>query len=259
MLKGWLGEKGVQFGIWLNLPKEVYPRLHDVILPDDNGTTQIDHVLVSKYGIFVIETKNYEGWIFGDENSPKWMQMFPNGKKFPFQNPIRQNYRHIMAIAAYLGIPKSKIHGLVMFMGGATLKTPMPPNVMSGGYITYITSFKETLLSNEEVARFYNALRDAKDKPVASKREHIANLHKNMADKQARTLKKPEVRQELDSCELSKEDLNLAGIPLTLQGAVFSHPNGYYIRRQPATHEKADLKAAGYSAKKYGNKWIWSK
>lgn len=57
MIKGWLGEKGVQLGLWMLLPKAQYPRVHDVIVPDNRGTTQIDHIVVSTCGIFVIETK----------------------------------------------------------------------------------------------------------------------------------------------------------------------------------------------------------
>ena len=70
ILKGWFGEKATQLGMWCWLDSSVYHRFHDVIVPSRNGTTQVDHVLVSTFGIFVIETKNYRGWIFGDEQSP---------------------------------------------------------------------------------------------------------------------------------------------------------------------------------------------
>ncbi len=67
--KGWLGEKQTQFLLWLGLDKNIYRRCHDVIIPAKSGTTQIDHILVSVYGIFVVETKNMNGWIFGDEKA----------------------------------------------------------------------------------------------------------------------------------------------------------------------------------------------
>jgi restriction system protein len=53
ILKGWLGEKFTTFGMWLALDKNVYQRFHDVIMPTLNETTQIDHLLVSEFGIFV--------------------------------------------------------------------------------------------------------------------------------------------------------------------------------------------------------------
>jgi hypothetical protein len=70
------------------------------VLPSQGSTTQIDHVLVSVYGIFVIETKNMKGWIFGDERSAQWTQSI-FGKKSRFQNPLRQNYRHVKALAEF--------------------------------------------------------------------------------------------------------------------------------------------------------------
>ena len=81
LFKGWLGEKVTQFGLWHQLNDQTYRRFHDVIVPARNGTTQIDHLLVSCYGIFVVETKNYNGWIFGDEHAAQWtVSQF--GKKF---------------------------------------------------------------------------------------------------------------------------------------------------------------------------------
>lgn len=65
------------------LDKEIYHRINNVTLPKNNGmTTQIDHIIVSVFGIFVIETKNYKGWIFGNEKQEKWTQVIKGGKKF---------------------------------------------------------------------------------------------------------------------------------------------------------------------------------
>ena len=72
--KGVLGEGLVNFFAWLRLPKDTYHRVHNVTLPTPDGTTQIDHVLVSRFGIFVVETKNMRGWIFGAEDQAQWTQ-----------------------------------------------------------------------------------------------------------------------------------------------------------------------------------------
>ena len=82
----------VQAGAVLMLPSSMYRQYHDVILPTAGGTTQIDHVFVSVFGVFVVETKNMSGWIFGSERDQDWTQVFPGGRKFKFQNPLRQNY-----------------------------------------------------------------------------------------------------------------------------------------------------------------------
>jgi hypothetical protein len=87
--------------MWAMLDKNVYRIVDNVIVNTRSGTTQIDHVLVSIYGIFVIETKNIKGWIFGAPNSEKWTQVI-YGKKRLFQNPIKQNYRHTKCLSEQL-------------------------------------------------------------------------------------------------------------------------------------------------------------
>lgn len=65
-VKGWFGEAQGALAKHLLLDKEIYTTLNNITIPTANGTTQIDHVVVSRHGIFVIETKNMKGWIFGD-------------------------------------------------------------------------------------------------------------------------------------------------------------------------------------------------
>ena len=116
--KGFLGETVINVAMWLKLEKDVYHRLNNVTLPLANGgSTQIDHVIVSVYGIFVIETKNYKGWIYGSEKQKQWTQSFPNGSKFKFQNPLRQNYLHIKTLADLLDLELSYFHSMIAFIG----------------------------------------------------------------------------------------------------------------------------------------------
>lgn len=85
------------------LPKGKYMVLNDVILPTPHGTSQIDHIVVSIFGIFVIviETKNYKGFISGGQNSEYWTQNIW-GHKYPLYNPILQNASHIKVLRALL-------------------------------------------------------------------------------------------------------------------------------------------------------------
>ena len=77
--------------------------LFNIYIPNGKEqTTEIDLVYLHETGIYVIESKNYSGWIFGDEKSQKWMQTFANGQKFSFYNPIKQNMGHINALKALL-------------------------------------------------------------------------------------------------------------------------------------------------------------
>jgi hypothetical protein len=86
-----IGEVLVRKFLSNNLPMGSWHLLNNVTLKLEDGTTQIDHVLVSRFGIFVIETKHYKGWIFGDEKSREWTQVIW-GRKYRFQNPLHQIY-----------------------------------------------------------------------------------------------------------------------------------------------------------------------
>ena len=127
-VKGRIGERAVRSVIGKDLDEETYIEFHDLIIPSRSGTTQIDHIYVSVFGIFVIETKNYTGWIFGSEKQSKWTQVVYKQKHY-FQNPLRQNYAHIKALSELLKLPEEKFHSMVVFLGDCELKTQMPPNV----------------------------------------------------------------------------------------------------------------------------------
>ena len=72
--KGVLGEFMVNTAIKLMLDKKHYHLLDNITLPTEDGSTQIDHIIVSRFGIFVVETKNMKGWIFGSEHQKQWTQ-----------------------------------------------------------------------------------------------------------------------------------------------------------------------------------------
>jgi hypothetical protein len=175
-IKGWLGEVQCTLAKKLFLNSAVYFDVNNVTIPTSNGTTQIDHIIVSQHGIFVVETKNIEGWIFGDAKSPAWTQSL-FGKKFKFQNPLHQNYRHIKTLSEFLSIEEDKFHSLVMFTSDCTFKNELPSNVMNHGYIPYIKSKTQVLFSASEVQEIISAIKTGmKPKTWATKREHIAGL-----------------------------------------------------------------------------------
>lgn len=152
--KGLLGETVINIVTWLKLDKEVYHRLNNITLPLTNGgSTQIDHVVVSVYGIFVIETKNYKGWIYGSEKQKQWTQAFANGRKYKFQNPLRQNYLHIKTLAELLELETSYFHSMIAFIGECELKTrdELPEHVLKGGVTTYIKNKQDKVLTEAEV------------------------------------------------------------------------------------------------------------
>lgn len=88
MWKGKYSERLVRNKIQ-KLPEE-YVVFNNLLFEDNEHSTQIDHIVVSPYGVFVIETKGYKGWISGGENSEYWTQTIYKSKH-QFYNPIKQN------------------------------------------------------------------------------------------------------------------------------------------------------------------------
>jgi restriction system protein len=179
VVKGYFGELLVRWTAKLSLDQNTYHQLHNITLETKDGTTQVDHVIVSPFGVFVIETKNMAGWIFGSEREPQWTQkIFRN--TFRFQNPLRQNYKHVKAVEEALGVPLEAVHSLVVFVGDSTFKTKMPPNVTKGlGYIRYIKSFQERVFSEHDVRALVSNLELGRVRPsLETHRNHVDNLKK---------------------------------------------------------------------------------
>tara|TARA_R110000737_G_C14623611_1_gene494122 strand:- start:436 stop:1452 length:1017 start_codon:yes stop_codon:yes gene_type:complete len=162
-IKGRIGERHVRNGLTKHLDNTKYTIINDATLPlEDGGTTQIDHIVISNFGVFVIETKNMSGWIFGSEHQAKWTQTI-HRSKFPFQNPLRQNYKHTKTLAFILDMPHELFHSVVVFTANAQLKTKLPENV---GYLkemmVYIKSFNENMFDNQEVTQIISFIENIK-------------------------------------------------------------------------------------------------
>lgn len=181
-VKGKMGESAVRSRLGKDLDQKIYIPFHDLIIPSGSGTTQIDHIYVSVFGIFVVETKNYTGWIFGGEKQAHWTQTIYR-EKHRFQNPLRQNYAHIKALAALLKLPESVFHSVVVFTGDCELKTEMPPNVCRTRQAArHIRSFQAALLSKSEVRAALSVLSDPKYQADSEKlrlhKKHLRQRHK---------------------------------------------------------------------------------
>lgn len=104
--------------------------LNNVTLPYADGTTQIDHILITQHGILVIETKHYSGWIFASQSGKQWTQVLYKVRN-TFLNPLFQNKKHIRAVRQLLDfLPPNTIQGLVVFSGSAEFKTTVPDGVV---------------------------------------------------------------------------------------------------------------------------------
>jgi hypothetical protein len=178
-IKGRRGENVVDGILDTKLDPSLYLRLSNVMLPVPGGTTQIDHVVVSRFGIFVIETKNYNGWIFGNPNDAQWTKMVYR-EKYRFQNPLHQNAGHVRVLADLTGLPREFFKSIVVFLRGAEFKTAMPENVRhTDDLAAYIQSHQKPLLPADRM-RAVVAQIQRKTATVSPelKANHVANLRK---------------------------------------------------------------------------------
>ena len=182
--KGVVGEFIVNLSAKLFLDKDEYYLIKNVTLPTEDGSTQIDHVIVSKFGVFVVETKNIKGWIFGSPDQKTWTQQIYKHKN-KFQNPLHQNYKHIKVLGELLGLIDSQVFSVVVFVGDSTFKTEMPENVTYGkDYIRFIKSKTQPVLTEAEVKEIKSKIEAGRLTPsFKTHREHVKQVKTIVANK----------------------------------------------------------------------------
>ena len=137
--------------------------------------------IISVYGIFVIETKNYKGLIFGNEYDDNWKQVIYKRSE-RFRNPIKQNYGHVAALKERLNLEKDLlIISIIAFTNRASLKVNTKTPVMyDNDVVSYIRSYNNKLISEDDVKRIdYDLLMsniDSKD----TRKEHVENIRMNL-------------------------------------------------------------------------------
>lgn len=152
-INGWFGEiKTLPYYLKLLSSRE-YQVLNNVILSSDSGTTQVDHIVVSLYGVFVIGNINYTGLISGSEKSDQWTQSI-NKEKNRFVNPIHQIQAQVVAIEAQLAqFPKVPIIPIIAFSSKSSLKVNTTSHVVNFDKVNIvIRSYTNKILSRDDVA-----------------------------------------------------------------------------------------------------------
>jgi hypothetical protein len=142
------GEVRVSRLLQANFSPPDYHLLNHVTIRMDDGTTQVDHVLISRFGVFVIETKHFSGWIFANATDTTWTQVYFR-RKSRFQNPILQNFRHLRAVQGLLEfLPPEAVKSVVVFSGDAEFKTTIPEGVTAiGDLVEYVRGQKDAVMS----------------------------------------------------------------------------------------------------------------
>ena len=191
--KGKIGELKVDHTLNSGFDKNNYRVLSDVIIPDNiGGTTQIDHIVVSPFGIFVVETKNLTGWIFGSTNSKMWLQQIFK-EKHQFYNPIKQNYKHITCLAQLSGLPLKNFFPVIVFVGDSTIKTinELPAYVTPNRrkMIQYIRSHTRPIIDNNALTRFYDTIQSQRyENSKENKKKHVEHVKNIMSGQSTREI-----------------------------------------------------------------------
>lgn len=186
---GKVGERRVQTEIEKleKLKPNQYKAFHDLYIPKQaGGYSQIDHIVVSEYGIFVLETKNYDGWIFGEENKKYWTQVIYKRKE-KFLNPIWQNKDHIKSLKEWLGpeFESAPYFSMVVFFKSASFKTEMnfkeAEVIYVRNLIKTIEQYQTTAISKETAERISDKLNRLmignKNKKKEIVKQHVQNIN----------------------------------------------------------------------------------
>lgn len=175
-IKGFFGEKAVS--IFLStLDPSKYLIINDLLIPAGPKTAQIDHVVVSNYGIFVIETKNYKGWILGNEYDNYWTQVIYKRKERLY-NPIKQNSGHIRALnKALKEYPNLRFISIVAFTTKCDLKVRTETDVVYTVHIaSTIKGYTGLCISDEMKDQIYSKLINSNIKGWVAKKNHIESI-----------------------------------------------------------------------------------
>ena len=178
-----------------HLEKQGAKFLFNVYFPKENGeTTESDVILITARGFIVFESKNYSGWIFGDEKQKMWTQTLPQGKgraahKEKFFNPIMQNDLHIKYLRSVVG-PEYSIQSIIAFSERCELKkvtvTSPDVQVVKRNYInqavkTTLDRMPQNALTTEQIDRLYQLLLPYSQVSEEVKQKHIQDINEHHA------------------------------------------------------------------------------
>lgn len=158
--------------------------LKNIYVPYRGKTSEIDLLMIHEKGIFVFESKNYSGWIFGSTDQLNWTQSLQNGEKHRFYNPIRQNQTHIKALSEYLNMPTSSFTSYIVFSERCSLKS-VPEDTDQVVIVRRPDMLKKlrsqlrssaNMYSPEEMLQLVQKLQPLTNKSEAEKQQHIEDI-----------------------------------------------------------------------------------
>lgn len=135
------------------LEDRIYQEFKELQILFDGLNEQIDYVYLSRFGIFVVATPDYQGRIWGSNGQKQWMYQFFNIKNV-FENPLWKNQKYIMVLSEQLKLSPRVFYSVVVFKNSCRFQTIMPDNVLlSSGFSEYIAQYDDEVLSDDELVR----------------------------------------------------------------------------------------------------------
>ncbi len=181
---GQFGEYSTEFALTNHNLEGYFYVLKNLYLPTGSGTIEIDLLMLHEKGIFVFESKNYSGWIFGEADQRYWTQSLRNGDRNQFYNPIRQNASHIRVLAGFLDMSVCDFTSLIVFSERCTLKkVPQDtgetvivrrPDMLRR--LRILLNARGSVYSPERLGQMADKLQSCTGKSEKEKREHVENL-----------------------------------------------------------------------------------
>ena len=176
--KGIKGENKVKKKLGNSISNQKYV-LNDIIIKEGENTSQIDHVVINKFGIFVIETKNYAGQIYGNDYDQEWTQVLQYGKvKNKFYSPVKQNLTHINRIKSIVNMDNVPIKSIVVFVQGNI-------NHINSKYVYKLKDIKNIIekpiengciLTTSDINKINNLLKNNINSSNVTLKEHVKNI-----------------------------------------------------------------------------------
>lgn len=154
---------------------DCYHVMDDILLQTKKGSTQLDHVIVSPFGVFVVETKNHKGMIFGDCCGQVWTQVLNGRGHFKLYSPVLQNQGHIKHLCTQTNIPFEIVQGVIVFTNDdadlTNVNCPFCFNVDSVYY--YITGFQNMILNDKRVTEVIRRIDKVDTNSYMNRQKHI--------------------------------------------------------------------------------------
>lgn len=220
--------------------------LFNVYIPKANGeTTEIDVLMICPKGIFVFESKNYSGWIFGSESQKNWYQTLPAGRgrshKEHFYNPVMQNRSHIKHLRTFLG-EQVPMRSIIVFSDRCTLKSVQirsnDISVINRYNVAPVVSAicNQTpldLLNDSSINEIYNKLYPFTQVDELTKAQHVANIHNNLNGKPVQQVPPVPVEPVVQKTEMAEPIITAEAVPVTADSAVVDVIESPVVNTEP--------------------------